>query len=82
MSKIIAVLFLVLLVFLIASCYTTSTTGESCLSYYGSGKCNACYGTGSTREEGKCRTCGGGGKCIACGGSGVYRRIVIPGPVY
>ena len=82
MNKIIVALLSVLLIFSIVSCYSTSTTGESCPACYGSGRCNSCHGIGNTGEEGKCRTCGGSGKCIACGGSGMYRRIIVPGSVY
>jgi hypothetical protein len=73
---------IILLVLSLLSCYTYSSTGDSCPVCYGTGKCNYCFGTGYTREDGKCGVCGGNGKCIACGGSGIYRRVIVPWPVY
>lgn len=78
------IIYLIILLAL-TSCYTYSSTGESCPTCHGSGKCNYCFGTGSTREDGKyekCRICNGTGKCTVCGGSGIYRRVIVPAPIY
>ncbi|MCL2800979.1 MAG: hypothetical protein FWD28_04395 [Treponema sp.] len=77
--QIIFILFSVLLIVIITSCYTTSKTGERCPPCYGTGKCYSCHGIGNSREDGRCRVCRGSGKCVACNGSGEYRRIILPG---
>jgi len=74
MLKRIAFLLIILFALSILSCYTYSSTGESCQACYGSGRCNNCSGTSYTREEGKCLRCNGSGKCIYCAGTG---RLVI-----
>jgi hypothetical protein len=85
MVRKIIICLIILLVLSLSSCYTNSSTGESCPACYGTGKCNNCFGIGYIRGDGKyekCRTCNGTGKCIACGGSGIYRRVLVPGQIY
>jgi len=78
MLKIFNIFLIILLALSLLSCYTYSSTGESCQVCYGSGRCHYCSGTGYTREDGKCSRCNGTGKCIYCGGTGRLVRGVWP----
>jgi len=78
MFKRTAFLLIILFALSISSCFTYSSTGESCQACYGSGRCSNCSGTRHAREEGRCLICNGSGKCIYCAGTGRLVRGVWP----